>query len=392
MIFLYLLALVPIAIGGALWIFNHKVNLTEWIVGSVLALVTSATMHIIAARGMTDDIQTMSGQIVSARNFSAWTEYYEYAVYRTEYYTDTETYTDSKGKTRTRTVHKSRQVFDHWQPSTRYHNQHWESYSNIDTEYSIDENEYIGLRNKFNHEHPIAGKRSTSDHNSRMIAGDPNDYVLENKTGWIQPVTKLVHWTNAVKGAGPTTFSFVEVPENAPVYEWPENPNPHASNRVIGAPINTLAWDQMNAILGPKKRVNVIIINFRDKDSSIVNLQRAKWIGGKKNDLVLAYGFKDGSVTWSECFGWTESETVKSNLKSLLMTHKIDDAIIPLVMDEIIKNYKYRDFEKDFDYLDIEPRLCHYLWTIGIMLFTQIGFYVYAIYNEWTKDRPIRAY
>ena len=51
-----------------------------------------------------------------------------------------------------------------------------------------------------------------------MIAGDPNDYVSNNKTGWIEPVTKKVHYENRIKAA-PTTFSFVKIPKYVKVFE-----------------------------------------------------------------------------------------------------------------------------------------------------------------------------
>jgi len=377
MIFFYLLALIPIAVGGVLWIYNKRINWVEFAVGICAALLVSCVMHFAASSGVTSDIETHSGQIVSVKHYAEWVEKYDEAIYRTE------TYYTGSGKDRTR---HSRRVFSHWSPRTRTHSEYWQAYSNIGTNYSIDHAKFNDLSNKFGGFVPVEGRRSTSEHASRMIGGDPNDYFAQNKTGWIEPVTKLVSWENRIKGAGPSAFSFRKVPENAPVYEWPENPNPWVSNRVINAPINIFKWDQLNARLGPSKRVNVIIVNFPGKSNDIVELQKAKWIGAKKNDLVLCYSSdKNGKTLWADCFSWSKSEIVKSNLKTILLENRVSDDIIPLIEAEIKKNYVLRDFEKDFSYLDIEPRPIHYFMAILIMILTQTGYWIYAHKNEFRK-------
>ncbi len=384
MLAFYLLALLPILIGGIMWIHNPKVNWIEFACGSALALLVAGIMHIVAIKGVTDDTQTLSGEIVQVRQFSQWREYYEYAVYRTETYTETQ-YSNGKSTTVTRT----RQVFSHWQPTTRTHSEYWIAYSNIDSSYSIDKTFFLELEKKFGGSQPVAGDRTTGEHNSRMIGGDPNDYVSNNKSDYIQPVTKIEHWTNKIKGTGPSTFSFKKLtPEEiGEVYDWPKNDNPWNSDRVLNAPIDTAKWDRMNSRLGPSKHVNVIIANFDDKSPDIAELQRARWLNGKKNDLVLVYG-----KGWADCFGWTKSEIVKSNLRTILLDNPVDDGIIPLIEEEIRQNYEMREFEKDFDYLDIEPRGIHYFWLIFTMILTQGGFWFYAHKNQFDKafDKPFK--
>lgn len=384
------MALLPIVIGAALWIFNKKVVWYEWIISAAIGFVISGIIHACAVFGQAADIQTLSGQITYAKHFPAWKEYYQEAIYKTEYYNDTEYYTDSNGRRQSRTVTKSRRVFSHWEDRTRWHSEHWKAYSSLGDVYSIDAQKYKYFVEKFSDNHPVTGQRRTGEHNSKMIEGDPNDYVSNNKTQWIEPITKLVTWENKIKAA-PSVFSFSQVPKNIPVYDWPKNDDPWRSNRILGKGymIDRLSWDQMNSRLGPTKRVNVILIGFGDQPSDIVDYQRAKWIGGKKNDLVLCFGGNWNDVKWTRVFGWTESELVKSNLQSILLENKIDNNIIPLIEQEIKKNYRIKDWKK-FDYLRADVPNWAY-WTCFLSMITIQGIYwIFALNNDTTKDRPRR--
>ena len=388
----YLLAVIPLIIGGVIWIFTKKVNWIEWACGSAAAFVLAAIFHLISIHGMTGDVETWSGEITSARQYSTWHEYYEYAVYRTEYYNTTETYytSDSKGRSHshTRTVRKSRQVFDHWEPTTRWHNEYWECYSDLNTTYGIDKLKYNYFTQKYDMNRSIAGRRTTGEHNSRMIGGDPNDYVADTtKTHWIEPITVKKSWENRVKAA-PSVFSFIKVETNIPVFNWPENPNPFASERVLGSAhryISTLEWDKLNAYLGGRKKINLIIVGFDSSDSMLGQYQRAKWIGGKKNDLVITVGGNNlNKPDWCFVFGWTDSELVKQDISSYVMQNGVSTNMFGYLTKEVIQNYKIKEW-KQFDYLRVEPAVSYYYWFIGFLLVTQVGLYIFFNYNDFDK-------
>ena len=387
MIFLYILAFIPVIIGLVLWLKSSTIIWQEWAGGTFLAFFIAVLMHICAVVGMTDDIETWSGRIVLTKQFSAWREYYEEAIYRTEYYTETESYYDSDGNRHTRTVQKSRRVFDHWESRRRWHKEYFQMWSDIDTSYDIPKEEYLRLVSLFSNLVTVAGDRRTGEHNSRMIDGDKNDYESRPVSGYIYPVTRLMHFENKIKAA-PTVFSFIKVPTNIPVYEWPENPRFRISDRLIGdasKKINILAWDQMNAIIGPLKQVNVIMIGFTNQSSSIFDYQQAKFIGGKKNDIVLCYDMNGTNTDWARVFSWSEREDCKRNLETIILSNPIDDTIIPLIHKEILTNFVRKDWHK-FDYITIDPPGWLYPTYIFILLLTQIGLYVYFHMNEFKRN------
>lgn len=384
----YLLALLPLSVGGLLFVFDKEINWIEYVGASVFAFVLAGVFHMVSIGGMTDDIETWSGQIVQGKHEAAWDEYYEQAIYRTEYYTTTEHYTttDSKGHSHghTRTVTHSRQVFDHWEPRTRHHDDTYGCWSNINTSYGLDANSYLALSKRFADNHPVPGHRTTSDHNSRMIGGDPNDYVADNKTGWIQPITDRRHFENRIKAA-PSVFSFPPIPATIKPYAYPTNDDPWRSDRLIGsaALLDALSFDQMNSRLGPTKKVNVILIGAGAQDSFFSQWQEAAYIRGRKNDIVITYGGPNTRPTWCRVFSWGEGRALKA-IESIVMDKGVTNDIIPLIESEIKTGFTRADWKK-WDYLTIEIAPRYVWWYLGVMLVTQCLIYVFAHRNSFDK-------
>lgn len=382
----YLIALIPAIIGAILFISNHKVHWVEWLSGTLIAFIVSGIMHGMAFYGITDDIECWSGQITHASHFPQWVEEYKVAIYRTEtYYT---------GSGKNRTMH-TRRVFSHYETRHDTHREYYMAFLNfgeISQEKEISLQTFNEIKGNFGNVIENGGKQSTS-HGGHFDGGDNNIYVAPNKTGYLYPVTTIRHFSNRIKAA-PTVFSFVKVPTNTPVYEWPVNNNWMASDRLINENrISVLEFDRMNSRLGPVKFVNVIFINFGDNGSEIAELQKAKFIGGKKNDIVMCYGQvgTNNVAGWSMCFGWSESEICKRNLETLILSNPINDSILKLIENEIKANYVIKRWE-DFDYISIDPPTWSYIVLIIIMVLTQGGFWAWANYNEFTKKDKNERY
>jgi len=384
--FFWVFALVPVFLGVSCLFFDRKIAWQEVLGSTVTAFAMAGIFQFVSIAGLTSDNETWSGYGTEARDFTAWQEYYEYAVYRTETY---ECGTDSKGNPE----YCTRQVFDHWEPTTRWHGEYWKLYATLGSEnvdFGIDQQKFNYLCQKYNDRHAVAGDRTTGEHNSRMIAGDPNDYVADNKTGWIEPVTVKKHFENKIKAA-PTVFSYSKVPTNITVFHWPDNSNWNVSDRVMGTAntmISTLKWDQMNSILGPMKKVNLIIIGYPEGVSqSRAKWQEAEFIGGKKNDLVIVYGggSKTKPADWCSVFGWTEKNSVKSGIRDMFMDNPINDNIIPKISDEVKSKYTIKDWHK-FDYITVQPPTWSYWAYLITMLLVQGGLYYWFNVNELDNE------
>lgn len=388
---LYFIALAFIFIGGITWFFSRKVTWQELAGGSAAALLLAMIFHLVGANMIVSDTQTYSGQIIQANRYAAWREYYEEAVYRTEYYNERVSYTETVGSgakartvTKHRTERRSRRVFDHWEGHKRWHNESYDMSSNINTRYDIDRTAYWDTCKKFGGEVSVKGDRRTGEHNSRMIDGDPNDYMSTPKTGYVYPVTKPVSFENKLK-AGPSVFSFVEVPKTIPVFEWPANSNPFQSERLLGQAqkdVSISEWDKLNARLGPTKKANLILIGFGAQDSSIAQYQRAKFLGGKRNDVVMCYGGSAAKPNWTVVFGWTDSELVKQNLQTLLLEKGVSNAIIPDIEKEITAHYQVKNWHA-FDHLTVPPSNGLITWYIITLILTQSVLYIFFYRNEF---------
>lgn len=360
---MYLIALIPTVIGACLWIFSKEVIWWEWLVGTALAFVISVLVHIGVVSGMMRDTETWSGHVISVSRTPFW-----YAKWQ-----ELETYTvtvgsgkDARTETKTRLVTKTRSY-----PPT------WSINTNIGG-FSIGESEYKRLNKLWGEEKSKPGYRPDFDY------GDRSDYYLVNKNNHYEPVHDTRTWENRIKAA-PSTFSYPKVDDSVPVYKYPSNTNLFRSNRLIGEAkkIDNYQFDCMCARLGPAKKVNVIIVGFgTDKSSQIAHDQEAKWIGGKKNDLVLCYG---GSPKWTYVFGWTEETLVKRNLETILLTNEINTELLSKIEEEICAHYQLRDWSQ-FDYISPEIPTWAYLMLIGIMSATQVGFWLFAQFNPFNKE------
>jgi hypothetical protein len=362
----YLIAFIPVVVGGIFWMTRREIVLWEWLLGASAGFITSAIFHICIITSMTGDNETWSGRATEVVFLPEWVERY----------TEVHTRTTGSGKYRVTTTYTD----VHY----RTHPQEWQA--------EIDFGEHSETRDisksRFDEIKGLFGGQVniTKPYKSGFYSGDPNAYHTPNKTGFIYPATTWMRFENRVKAA-PSVFSYPKVDAKAPVFEYPSNSDGWVSNRIIGgAPIPIRLWDQMNARLGPSKFVNVILVGFNSADSGLASLQEAKWIGGKKNDLVLCYGTDGKKVLWTRVFGWSEREDAKRNLETILLQNPIDISIIDKIEYEIKKNYVIKDWHK-FDYITVEPPPWTFLVLVVVMIVTQIVYYRFAFQNDSEKGQ-----
>jgi len=375
----YLVPVITLIIGLVIWILNKKITWLEWIGSAVTGFILAVIFHLMAFHGLTDDIETWSGRLTHTEHYPKWIEEYQVAIYRTEtYYT---------GSGPDRTEH-TRRVFSHYETRYDTHQERWFAYFNygeISDKCEISQAMFNEIKSNFGSE-PVIGGKQGSYHAGHFDGGDNNIYRVDNKIGYLYPVTTVRHFENRIKAA-PTVFSFPKVPTNCAVYEWPENSNRWVSGRLIGeSKISLLEFDRMNTRLGPIKFVNVIMINFGLNDASIADWQQAKWMGGRKNDLVLCYGQvqTNGLPTWARAFGWSESEIAKRNLETILLTTPINNDILPKIEQEIKKGYIIKDWDK-FSYITIEPPTWAYITYFIVVFLVQFGLWIWFNYNKFKK-------
>lgn len=376
----FVLSLLPILVWAIQWYFNRQVVWKEAAVGAAMALLTATTFQVIESAGVfiPSDTETWSGRVVYAQHQPAWVEYYEYAVYRTEYYTTT----DSKGHT---TVH-TRQVFDHWQPTSRLHPDSWWTETELG-EFDTNQVRYADILKEFGgNAAPVRGVRTTGEHNSRLLSGPYDDNRTVNVTGYVYPVEDDRKFENRLLKAKDSLYSFEPVtPEQAKrLFGWPNTENRYDSDRLLGTAKelwNRREWDQMNAVLGPEKNVNLIAVGFpKGSALELGMLQQHYWHGGKKNDLVITFGGDPKKPEWAYVFGWTEDELVKRLLENRLRS---GEATIDEISSIVRANYRLLAFEEKFSNIEISPPWWYYLIFGVVMVLSQgIAHFVFSTNEE----------
>jgi hypothetical protein len=222
-----------------------------------------------------------------------------------------------------------------------------------------------------------------------MVSGDPHDYVARYGKAPLVPYTELRSWTNQLK-ANPGLFKFDTITQEqarkAGLFEWPSNPNPYRSDRLLGATykLTLPALDALNSRIGPARQANLIIIGFADLPATIADQQRAYWQGGKKNDIVVCFG-----SDWVRVFGWAQDSKVFKDIETLLLNYRtahqtLDDNVLPSVEQTILRQYRRKEW-KDFDYISVPLPT----WAIYVQLLVQLVgqtlFWLWAHHNGVSK-------
>lgn len=143
----------------------------------------------------------------------------------------------------------------------------------------------------------------------------------------------------------------------------------------VGVPVPDLkAWNQdISQIvrkLGPQRQANVIVVFVNTADQSYLHALEGKWIGGKKNDIIVIIGTTSyPKIDWVAVSSWTDKALFKVYLRDeIFALQNIDrPAIIKAIETNTMKSFERKQM-KDFEYLkyNIEPPF--WMLTLAIIL------------------------
>jgi hypothetical protein len=123
--------------------------------------------------------------------------------------------------------------------------------------------------------------------------------------------------------------------------------------------------------LGSKHQVNTVVIFTSVPEQDYYNAVRQKWLGGKKNDVILIVGtpnFPD--IAWVRVLSWTDNELFKVELQDDVYDLKkitTPEAVMAQLHDHITKNFVRKEM-KDFEYLKDEVSPEPQWYVIAILL------------------------
>ena len=221
-----------------------------------------------------------------------------------------------------------------------------------------------------------------------------------------EPTTENHGYTNYIKGNPNSILRREAVSPNllAQVPVYPEVFDHYHSLRVldlgvVGIDVASMNHeiDFMNAQLGAKRQVNIILILTKEPDLTFAEAIRQKWLGGKKNDVVVVVGMPSfPEIAWVDTVSWTQQETMKINIRDSILAMKTFDGhnVLGIIAYEIDNGFKRRHM-RDFQYLSagIEPSTNE---TIALFLVAGILSIILSIINYQTdvfdEERPKRYF
>lgn len=169
----------------------------------------------------------------------------------------------------------------------------------------------------------------------------------------------------------------------------------HYVDRVLTAGVavpDLAAWrqDLANAlrVLGPAKQANVVVLFSKESDPQFASAVNAKWLGGKKNDVVVVLGTPQyPEISWVRVLSWTDKEVFKVQLRDALLDLKTVErgAVLSTITGHIEKGFVRRPME-DFAYLkhQIEPPGWVVALLVALSVVTSVGASGYLSRNEFS--------
>lgn len=169
-------------------------------------------------------------------------------------------------------------------------------------------------------------------------------------------------------------------------------------NRVVnvnGVDVKDLAdWEahlsEINAELGRKKQVNMVVMLSKNLPHTFVKAVEANWLGGKKNDVITLINVNDqNEITWVDVVGFVSSNLVKVKLRDDILDLKtLEHAKVLEVIKENVNLYYKRLPMEEFEYLKASKALTsgQYFWMLILGTLISIGLAVFFVKNDETDE------
>lgn len=371
----YAIALIPVFVGAVLWVSSRRITFGEWMRGSIVGLVVAGGFHIYTLKFPALDAHMRSGKVINA-------------VHRPE------------RQTRQRKGAETKRYDEAWYVTV--------AVGDREERFAISEEEFEDFREQFGATELVAVRAEGE------FVGDSNNYVAVNHNDVFIPAYTMRPFENRAR-VDRSVLSSAEPPEGSRLFDHPTEMSKaklmaffavqivvmadssecvpkelqffdwRKSERLLGHAAKDYSveeWDRLNAELAPGTNVNLIMIGF-DGESTLAHWQEAKWLGGKKNDLVLCYGSStsSGKPAWTYCFGPTEDELVKRNLESLLLDNPPGDALLAKIKSEVSANYQPKELPA-LGYFEVPPPPSAIPTLILVMVVVQGGYWLRAYANR----------
>lgn len=349
---LFLLLLVPVLIGlGGLLLGRGRITIKEFAVQEAVIAVVIVTGYLIALSGRSSDVEHWNGRIAKKWTASGSCCH--------SYSCNCTTTCSGSGKDRSCSTH-CQTCYEHWHDQEFY-----ATTTNQETVFS---------------ETCVRPHRAPPERWQSIVEGEPTT-VDHPFTNYVQanPDTIMRRTGAADRWKG-------HLPAYPAVYDYYRSDQAIA----VGIAVPRLArlnesLATLNADLGRKKQVNVILVVAAAGDPSYAEAIREAWLGGKKNDLIVVIGTSSfPAITWVSVVSWSEQEEMKLAIRDRIVgLGSFDgDSVVSIVRDEAAAKFKRKRWA-DFDYLkatvEPTPGVQRALFIVGLLLSLGLAILFYRV-------------
>lgn len=210
------------------------------------------------------------------------------------------------------------------------------------------------------------------------------------------PMSDTYTFTNYIKAAPDSLFNEQQYCTALPLPNYPDNIYDYykidRALSVGGGLKNPKEWSekisQMMRKLGPQARANFVLVAVNSKDPRYAEDLRQKWLGGKKNDVILVLGMDQNLLQFARVVSWSENKMIHVDLREGIETaykgKEIDaDGVLAIADKSIRENFR-RMKEENYEYLkdEIVPDMTTLIISFILALAASIGLTVFFHKNE----------
>lgn len=371
-----LIPLVATIVGYRFW--PHRITPLEIFVPTAVSAVVILVSQLLIKEGAMSDVEYNGHVVTRARYYEYWSTWVEQTCTR-----QVPCGTDSKGNTQYCTETYDCSYCDE-------HSPYWEVYTNDGRSFGISQDYYLKLVSQWSARQKFVDMgRSIERHGWFNKCGqDGNAYEIcwDGKPETSEGAVTTRSFTNKLK-VNHSAFSFQkmekETADSLGLYDYPETYSHYKQKCILSRDFRFSETEHrklefINANLGPKNKVKVFTLIFKDKPIEVAFKQEQYWEGGNQNELVVCIGVDSKrNIQWVKPFSWCDNKRITVDTREDVAECKVlnVDSLCSIYNRNIPKYFRYKSF-KDFDYLEFEP-------TSGQLWFVYILTLVVSVLSTW---------
>jgi len=281
------------------------------------------------------------------------------------------------------------------------HSAYWKAIDNFGHEYSISQAKYEELMKKWN-AIPVFNElnRYIHKHGRCGVDGDMYSIKWDGRVESSEANVIEVGFTNYLK-LNHSAFNYPVIKaENAKkqgLFSYPKQYDYYKQNAILGMDSfpaiyrkgeAQVKFEYLNGDMGPKNKVKVFTLLFKNKPIDIAFVQEAYWEGGNQNEIVVCMSLDDTlGIQWVKPFSWCDNKRIIVDLREDIMEIKKWDAdsIYDIYRADIPKSFHYKPFT-DFNYLTFQPTTGQLIFVYMLTIVVSLVVCIWCVKNEFQNE------